>query len=417
MLDFVEPAQSSLTVSFYQCIWKLQALLHRGRTRLLLSPEVSSVFARLKDQRVIICANHPMEEDGPILFALSAAIKQTFLFLAAREIFGHSGSKHARILQKLGCYSVQRGLADIHAFKCSCELLSKAPSKIVIFPEGEVSYRGNFMRDFESGPELIALSALNNLRRSGSNEKVFILPVALKYEFSRDQTWYLAGVMQRIERALKIDNSTIPFYRRIRLAFDQILEKLENDYSIPRNADLIESRIFEIGNKRIEQWANLLNLCLPAELSQVRKIHLLMNAIAARLYGATDGKPSEAERKFFKNGIFQLKQCISLMAVRENDFRPQLNQEDAMELLRSLTWLVLPGIKIKRPDTVLIGASTPIDVEDFLPKSAAERKNKVSDLKRVLRDRITERRAGLHISTIGTRGRTHESHSKLMGQV
>lgn len=403
MLDFIAPAQSASTVVFYQKVWKLQALLRRGKTKLLVSPEVRKFFLRLKDKRVIVCPNHPMEEDGPILFALSAAVKQSFHFLAAREIFGHSRSKHAKVLQKLGCYSVQRGVADVHAFKCSCELLKKAPCKLVIFPEGEVSYRGSFMREFESGPELIALSALNEMKRSGCDEKVYLLPIALKYEFSRDQTPYLVTLMKKIERRLKLDNSALPFHNRVRAAYGKVLEQLECSFSITNADGLIENRLYQICDKRIAEWADKLGLSLPSQLNQIRKIHLLMNGIAARLYGQSSGKPPRSERKFFKQGYLELKQCISLMAVRECSFAAQLNQEDAIELLRSLTCFLFPGVKVKRPDLVLIGASQPIDVEAFLPSSPAERKDKIAQLKSELRNHISERLAGLSVLTIGDR--------------
>lgn len=396
MLDFIKPAASPLLITLFQRLFTLIALQQRGPTRLVLSPEVKVVFNQLKKQRTIICANHPGEEDGPVLFGLSAMMHEKFFFLAAREIFGNSSSRSARMLQRLGCYSVQRGLADIHAFKESCSLLEAGRHKLVIFPEGEVSFKNDSLREFESGPELIALSTQNVLSKAGSRERVFILPLAIKYVFSRDIERYLLKTLKLFEAQLGIisDNKT-EFHKRLRRVFDDTLKQIESSYGLSNSQDSIDKRISAICDARISQWEVRLGLVPSKNLSQVRQIHLVINGIAKLLYGQ-DNSALPVDHLALEAAYRQLKQSISLMAVTEHRFTERMSQEDAIELLRALAQLLRPEMKIKRADLVYIGAADPIDVSKFMPTVSAERKSKVKELKYELEERISRRLSRLN---------------------
>lgn len=393
MLDFIAPLQSPLLIAFVQKAYPILSVLRNGRFRIELSAEVMKEFAELKGRRTIICSNHPAEADGFVLFGISARLKEAFAYLTARDVFGDAVSLQAKCLQKVGCYSVLRGTADLHAFKESCRLLKDSVCKLVIFPEGEISYKNGLLREFESGPELIALSTLHDLRQSGSEDKIFILPLALKYRYSRDIKNHLARVMRLVEQKLRIDLRNLPLAERISRAYLKLLEKYEKQYEIAPgfNAD-IDSRLSAICEERISEVERFAGIQSPVRLSRMRRIHLLMNAVAERQCKEKYLKTlSKSAKKLSTYYYEQLKKIVAFMAVNRHSFDHELTQEEAAELIRHLADELSVKMPVAKPDICCVAAARVIDVDEFLPVSRFERKKSVQDLKSELRDRIALR--------------------------
>ena len=78
---------------------------------------------------------------------------------------------------------------------------SKGNNKIVIFPEGEISHQNEFLSDFENGSELIALSALEELKRLKLSRSIFIVPLALQYKYAHDISPDLEAALEQVEIA------------------------------------------------------------------------------------------------------------------------------------------------------------------------------------------------------------------------
>lgn len=395
MLEFIEPRQSSTFVRLIQRIWRVFAYIRMGSVRVEICKDVFTAFKKLKGKRTIVCSNHPAAEDGIFLFGLSAIMKERFVFLAARDSFGKAGRFQANTMQKLGCYSVERGMADLQAFKASCKILKRGKSKLVIFPEGEISYKNSYLREFESGPELIALSTLHEIQNENASGSVYILPLALKYRFSRDVRSHLARVMTRIEIQLAIGGDELPLKHRIRRAYEYLLFYLEKKYSIQTDATDLNQRILAFCEARVSAIATELGSENSANLSLIRRIHLLMNRIAEIQSKYTDSSADKVKQKISNRLYDQVKRLIGFMAVSEHSFSHELSQEDAAELIRLLVQELPRGVKVKTPDIVLLGAGQILDVRDFMPSSRAQRKQSVSKLKQELEQQIAGRLSAL----------------------
>jgi 1-acyl-sn-glycerol-3-phosphate acyltransferase len=162
MLDFIKPAPSPIFILLAKIVCKKYIQMLYGHLDIFVSQRTHQIFDKLTNTGIIICPNHPALPDPEVMFAFSAFIKEHFYFLAARELFGKENSWQSKWFQKLGCYSVERGRLDISAFRATKRLLEQR-QKVVIFPEGEISFQNDYLIPIENGPEHIALSILTEM--------------------------------------------------------------------------------------------------------------------------------------------------------------------------------------------------------------------------------------------------------------
>jgi 1-acyl-sn-glycerol-3-phosphate acyltransferase len=236
--------------------------------------EVLTTFRSLKNLPVLICPNHSAHEDPAVLFILSTLVSQQFRFLTARESFGARNTWYSKWLQKIGCYSVERGVADTHAFKATRNLLVQGPNKIVIFPEGEVTHQNNYLTEFENGPEHIGLSAMEDLKKNHSSARIFIVPLALKYKYLIDMRPSLAEAMITIETALGYKSNSDSLKKRIETAFTEMLRILEAAHNCSgQTKKSFEERVCTLRERLIFESESFLHVELSDELPQMHKIH------------------------------------------------------------------------------------------------------------------------------------------------
>lgn len=381
MSSFISHKESPLLISTLQKGWHFLHALGLAYPHIQIRDELHAQFARLKGQRTIICPNHPSPQDALVLFALSALFDERFAFLAARDVFGKSGSFQEKWLQMLGCYSVSRGTADVQAFKESCRILKENKNKLVIFPEGEISYYNATLRRFHSGPELIALSTLHELKNKGNNDPVYLLPVALRYKFSssaiNDQ---LSAALESIEKKLASKSADDEsFASRLHRIYSELIASSPASSMNGSFAHLCESRIANV--EKVMQKDH------SAEKNPIRRIHLLMNEVAElRNSGPKENLLAE---KCYR----ELKKIIPFLGIAETNFDHEFSTEELADLLRPLLDEFQTGIRIPYPDTVEISACEPVCVAAFLPESSQERKEKLEGLTAILKSNLEDRLA------------------------
>ncbi len=399
MLDFIEPASSDLIVKATQTLWPAYAKAIGRHLYLQVSEEVLSTFQSLKGQPLLICANHSAHEDPAVLFILSTLVSQQFRFLAARESFGAKNTWYAKWLQKIGCYSVERGVADSHAFKATRNLLIQGANKIVVFPEGEVTHQNNYLIEFENGPEHIGLSAQEDLKKSNSEQHVFIIPLALTYKYLIDVRPKLTEAIVGIEAALGYEEkSTNSLKQRIQKAFSAMLIKLEAEHNCsPTPETNFEDRINSLREHLISETESFLQVELPKDLPQVHKIHILKNKFAEKSWCHEEKPkyvhfhcrqcPTETEQLYYR----QLKQATNFLALGNHSFDHDLTQEEAAELLSILEHQVLGKVLLRRPETILIGAASAMNLDEFSTLYENDRKSGIQAVKLELGQRLKQR--------------------------
>lgn len=383
MLDFIEPNSSKPMVHLVKFLWPFYVFGKYGRLKIELLPGVNEAFNRLHSKTVVICPNHSSSQDPDVLFGISRLVKENFQYLAAREIFGSSHGGKCWCLQKLGCFSIERGEADIHAVKAVHEVLLQDKAKLVIFPEGEVSHQNDHLMHLGNGAERIALNSLREAKKRGLNHQVYILPLSLHYEFSKDISVHINKALDQIEKALGISGGANNRWRtRIK---NCLIALLASRLGYSDNNDL-EQKLADYREKTILEASSFLKLELPDNLDQLSKLHLLKNRIAEIRWG--QGKDYFSQEN--KIQFFKLRMATELYGIGEHSFTHELSKEEAAELLYVIEYEIFHKHSIKNPDMVKVSVAPEIEVGQYLILFEKNRETAVQSLRRNLKQSLEE---------------------------
>ncbi len=150
---------------------------------------------------VVIAPNHSHEGDAHALLEVARLVRRHFYFMVAWQAFrGHWGID-GWIMQRMGCFSVDREGTDRRAVRTAAELLA-AGNSVVIFPEGEIHHLNGRLMPLLDGPAFIACKAQRELGQAGSQARIWILPVGISYRFVEDVRPQLDAAMKRLETRL-----------------------------------------------------------------------------------------------------------------------------------------------------------------------------------------------------------------------
>ncbi len=226
---------------------------------------------------VLITPNHSFHYDSYVLGHAAHQIGRPFHFLTAWQVFAMSTPFQRWVMQRHGCFSIDRETADLGAFKRSVEILRSHPCPLAIFPEGDIYHTNERVMPFREGAAAIALSAAKRADRP-----IVAIPAAIKCRYIDDPTPGLLELMDRLETAVhwrpRPDLSlTVRIYRfaagllalkeleylgqpqpgtvpqRTRSLAHQILEAKEQRFAINRRADSIPERVKELRREFIQR--------------------------------------------------------------------------------------------------------------------------------------------------------------------
>jgi len=194
----------------------------------VIVPSYEQELAALKNKRILFLANHPTFQDPIVMFLLSAQLGEMFYYLADHlALRGYLGP----FLQRLGVYSIKRGLPDRNSVRHTLEILSQPNSRLVIFPEGGCSFQNDRVSPFRTGAIQLAFQALNrDQKQKGEIPDLYAIPISIKYRYPRDVTPIIRQLLQRLEKELNI-TAQGDQYQRLRLVGEKVLQRCEQDYA------------------------------------------------------------------------------------------------------------------------------------------------------------------------------------------
>ncbi|MEM9088517.1 MAG: 1-acyl-sn-glycerol-3-phosphate acyltransferase [Cyanobacteria bacterium P01_F01_bin.53] len=277
-------AASEVAPSFYPPIqWPLMARLVQSisyplarqlfKFRIAVSEESVGRVRSVDNGRLVFVCNHPTLEDGITLFVLSSRLGQLFHYIVAYESFkGLMGW----FIQRLGCYSIRRGLGDRASISQTLSLLKQPRCRLVIFPEGGCSYQNDTIMPFRPGAIQLPMSVLAQLaKKAPSPEQIpdfYLVPVSLKYRYGSPMGGVIDSTLSRMEAELKISvtagnhSETPDNYHRLRQVAHAVILKLENEarengMPLPDTGTLSwNERIEHLRHIFIQKCENLLNI-------------------------------------------------------------------------------------------------------------------------------------------------------------
>jgi 1-acyl-sn-glycerol-3-phosphate acyltransferase len=147
---------------------------------------------------VILAPNHSHEGDAHVLLEAARRVRRRFYFMVAWQAFRRHRGLDGWILQRMGCFSVDREGSDRRALRQAIELLTTG-NHIVIFPEGEIHHLNERLMPLLEGVAFIAAYAQKKLGQSASEQRVWVVPVGIRYRFVDDVSTRLEAAMKRLE--------------------------------------------------------------------------------------------------------------------------------------------------------------------------------------------------------------------------
>ena len=225
--DFYPPRLNLKLVTLAQWLAPLAAHWYY-HFDLVVSQEDLDCLRSLQHKRLLLLPNHPTFDDPIVIFLLSARLGIPFYYLSARETLRERGYW----LQRLGVYSIRRGMVDRASVAQTLEILTQPSCKLVIFAEGGCSFQNDTVMPFRAGAIQMAFQAMNKvLKQEKSLPDLYAVPIAIKYHYTKDMTGAIAQTLKELEQALQVQPSG-DFYQRLRVVAGGVLLKCEQEYGL-----------------------------------------------------------------------------------------------------------------------------------------------------------------------------------------
>jgi 1-acyl-sn-glycerol-3-phosphate acyltransferase len=255
--QFFPPQQNYLITRLCQSVFGL-VTYWVYQLELVIDDRDLAQLKAIKDQRVVYLPNHSTLNDGVVVFLLSARIRQLFHYVVAYEAFqGVMG----KLLQKVGAYSIRRGVGDRSSIVQTLKLLQQPACKLLIFPEGGCSYQNDTVMPFRPGAIELSFKAIARLvKQEATVPDFYLVPVSLKYRYPGSMDSEFTKTLNSLETALSIQPATNDSYQRLRAIGERVLINLETEYDLKYG---LNSAIPETDwNERINRLkTHLLNYC------------------------------------------------------------------------------------------------------------------------------------------------------------
>ncbi|MGB3298865.1 MAG: 1-acyl-sn-glycerol-3-phosphate acyltransferase [Phormidesmis sp.] len=377
---FYPPKQKPLMTRLVQSIsYPLARILYKFR--LSVSEESVGRVRAISDARAVFVCNHPTMEDGITLFVLSARLGQIFHYVVARESFG---GLMGWFIQRLGCYSIRRGMGDRASISQTLSLLKAPHCRLVIFPEGGCSYQNDTIMPFRTGAIQLPMSVLAQLaKKARSPDQVpdfYIVPLSLKYRYQQPMHRVIESVLLRLEAQLGIvlapDASN---YQRLRQVANQVIIKIETEASLPHPNSLDwNQRIDRLKQFFIQKCEAALNIEPATNLPLRERVY----KVQALLEEAEETSSTTHEELYWDTV-----RLLNFDAIYDGYVAEMPTSERFLDTLTRLEREVfhLEHAQPKAPRKACFYVGEPINLKDYLADYQRDRSTTINQLSEQLR--------------------------------
>jgi 1-acyl-sn-glycerol-3-phosphate acyltransferase len=392
LLDFKPPQDNAFIIWLTKLFMKQILFFRCHDLKVVVNGDGLQRFRKLAGKRVLICPNHSYRHDPEVMFEFGRQAGESFNYIAAREVFDYNNGFNGVLLQKLGCYSVVRGAADRESFKTTKSLLAAGKKKLVLFPEGEISYQNDAILPLESGAVQLTFWALEELQKTQPTEPIYVLPIALKYSYRSNITEQLRECISILEKKLNLpSHNEETLYQRTRMAALKILEGLERQYGCKVTAEsTVAERMTQVKEKSLRGMAEVLDVQLPPlKNTYLDWVRALRNTMDDFIYEDTK-QMSDYEKKLHAERTAQIKKyyrdldrIVGFIALYDGYLSPPATQERIANVVEMMETEVFQEKTIKGPRLVTVDVGEPINL---LEMYAEFKKNKRAVLERTTAD-------------------------------
>ncbi len=381
---FLPPQRNDLLTRLLQSISYL-VLYFVYRIKVVVDDRDIALLREIEDRRVVYLPNHSNLDDGLVMFLFSARLGQLFHYVVAYEAFrGIIG----RLLQKVGAYSIRRGMGDRSSIVQTLHILQQPKAKLVIFPEGGCSYQNDTVMPFRTGGIELALKTVTKLAKHDPVPDLYLVPVSIKYFYLGDTDRQIAKSLSDLETALSIQPTSSDFYLRLREIGSKVIDNLETEYQLTPNLEPDwNQRIIALKEHLLNYCERKLDISPATQLPNRERIYKIQSMLA------------ELEKSNGETGQKTIDyQHLKLTTVRLLNFDAIYDGYVADEptperFFATLDRLEREVFQIDRPKPkglrqVKIKIDTPINLGEYLPVSKCDRQELIQNLTQTVRQKV-----------------------------
>jgi 1-acyl-sn-glycerol-3-phosphate acyltransferase len=355
-------------------------------------------FSRLQDlggRRAILSPNHPTGLDPFAMFWLSRKLGQPFNYLAAREVL--DGAK-GWIMNRVGTYSVIRGVADRESLRTTRKLLGDQDRKVVIFPEGEIYEHNDRLLAFQSGVAQIGFWVLDDLEKQGKPLEMPIIPVAIKYRCCDSPRLAIENSLTALEKSLDLSRSTsLTAYQRLRRVGCRVLAAMERDAGLPvGEPEALDERIRTVRRKTLERVATRIGKQVSETQAPADQLHVLFHDLKSWV-GMLPDEANEYEERLHRKRIQEalplfneLHRLQNFIAMTGDYVAAEATAERFLDVLGRLEKEVFGAVRHNVPREARLRIAPPIRLEERYADYRQSKRQMVSQVTAQLETTIRE---------------------------
>ena len=157
-----------------------------------------------KKNRLIFISNHPTHSDSQVILEALRQAGVTTNFMTAYDLFFRQSKFNQWVMQKAGSFSVDREAFNTEPIKEAVNILLNGKYHLTIFSEGRPHLQNDLITPFQSGGAFIAASAQKRMDTTGKEEKVVLIPVAIKLTHSENSRDKILSMLNDLAKFLNI---------------------------------------------------------------------------------------------------------------------------------------------------------------------------------------------------------------------
>jgi hypothetical protein len=174
----------------------------------------------------LVCPNHSFVGDGVVMVETGRHSPRPFHLMAAWQLFTGHGGLDGWLMQRQGCFSVDREGADRQAMRTATGILAGG-GFLVVFPEGENYHLNDRLTPLREG---VAFMAATAQKERGDAGRVWLVPAAIRYRFAAEAGRELEAALAKLEAgAAEKSAKTDPLARRILAFGERLLARKEKE--------------------------------------------------------------------------------------------------------------------------------------------------------------------------------------------
>lgn len=324
----------------------------------------------------LIAPNHAHSiADPEVTFELARRAGRRILYMATREAFDSWLGCRGWLFQHLGVFSVNRGGDNEDALRFARGVIADGDYDLLMFPEGNVYLLNDLIMPLKPGVARLALEAYNELVDQGRPRQIYIVPVAIKYKYTRDITPTLEATASRLEVRVLGQPQVGSLYPRIVALGTELLARSERKYGVtPVHGEELFERTRRLRQRLLEdlERKHLGQVQDGFDFDRARKLiirlqGLLLEAPRGDGYYGPPAVPPDDPLKADLEAAFL---CARSVAFHDDyllqNLTPERMAETLIKLEREVLGREVPTTYGKR--RAIIRIPPPLDVGEFLQK-------------------------------------------------